>query len=651
MKIACVGGGPGGLFFASLMKLADPAHEVTVLERDPRGATFGFGVVFSEMTLGGLVSADPVLADRLAAIGVRWTDVEVRHRGERLRAGGNGFAAASRKGLLALLEDRALELGVEVRHGESVADPAALMAANDLVVACDGLGSGCREAFRASFQPSIEVSRAKYVWFATEQSFDALTFVFAESEHGWFGVHAYPFEDGTSTFIVETDEATWRRAGLDVTADRQWGPGESDEHAMAFVEDLFADTLGGHPLIGNASRWSSFRTVRNGRWRHENLVLIGDAAHTAHFSVGSGTKMAMEDAVALAGVLTREGPHDGVLDAYEAERRPGVERIQDAAHPSLAWWERFPAWTGFEPAQFAYHFMTRSQRVGHENLRMRDRRFVRRVEDAFAASHPGIDPRHGGLSAPLRLGEPELPNRVGARVVVPEVGEAREEVACTIAAPAWSGAGLVSIEAADGFGPATCADWVHIRGLVRRRSDALLSARVRAEDPLPALAAAALTCARAGIDLVELTGLSVDGDHPGPQLAALRATPGAAPVIVELTLPAHPLETYDAAVRSFAERCRADGVAAVSLRLAAGPGSPATVADRLAVADLIRNEIGLPTCLAGGIRDREQLLTAVIAGRADFGCGVPSLLSGAWAADGDGGAVGLAHRARVAVAR
>jgi 2-polyprenyl-6-methoxyphenol hydroxylase-like FAD-dependent oxidoreductase len=612
------------------MKLADPSHDITVLERDPRGATFGFGVVFSETTLGGLAAADPQLDARLAAIGVRWTDIEVRHRGERLRAGGNGFAAAPRKGLLALLEDRALELGVEIRHESPVADHAALLAGNDLVVGCDGLGSGCREAFRETFRPSVEVGRAKYIWFATSQPFDALTFVFAESEHGWFGAHAYPFEDGTSTFIVETDEATWRRAGLDATGDEQGAPGASDERAMRYVAGLFADTLGGHPLIGNASRWANFRTVRNGCWHHENLVLIGDAAHTAHFSVGSGTKMAMEDAVALAGVLTRDGMGKGVLAVYEAERRPGVERIQDAAHPSLAWWERFPVWTRFDPAQFTYHFMTRSQRVGHENLRMRDRRFVRRVEAAFAERHAGMDQRHGALSAPLSTGALALPNRVGARVVLPaDVPLESLDAACAIAAPAWSGAGLVSIGAGAGFGAATCADWGRIRALVRRRSDAAVSARLRATDPA-ALAAAAQTCARAGIDLVELIDLRADGDYPAAQLAALREAPDAPPVMVELTLPSRPLPTYDAAVRRFAARCRADGVAAVSLRLEGAGGSPTEIADRLAVADAIRNEIGLPACLSGGIRDREELLTAVIAGRADLGCGTPSLLSGAW---------------------
>jgi anthraniloyl-CoA monooxygenase len=634
MKITCVGGGPGGLFFASLMKLADPSHDVTVLERDPRGATFGFGVVFSESTLGGLAAADPELDARLAAIGVRWTDIEVRHRGERLRAGGNGFAAASRKGLLALLEDRALELGVEIRHGSPVTDHAGLLATNDLVVGCDGLSSSCREAFREHFQPSVDVGRAKYIWFATPQPFDALTFVFAESEHGWFGVHAYPFEAGTSTFIVETDEATWRRAGLDATGDHDRTPGASDERAMTYVAGLFADTLGGHPLIGNASRWSNFRTVRNGCWHHENLVLIGDAAHTAHFSVGSGTKMAMEDAVALAGILTRDGMRDGVLAAYEAERRPGVERIQDAAHPSLAWWERFHGWTGFEPAQFSYHFFTRSQRVGHENLRMRDRRFVRRVEHAFAERHPETDPRHGPLSAPLRVGALQLPNRVGARVVVPaDVPLETVDAACAIAAPAWSGAGLVSVDAGDRLGPATRVDWERIRALVRRRSGAAVSVRLSAAAPVAALAAAALTCARAGIDLVELTELRADADYPAPQLAALREAPDAAPVMVELTLPSRPLETYEAAVCRLAACCHADGVAAVSLRLDAGRASSAEVADRLAVADTIRNEIGLPTCLSGGIRDRDELLTAVIAGRADLGCGAPSLVSGAWAAD------------------
>lgn len=632
MKITCVGAGPAGLFLAALMKAADPGHDITVLERDPPGATFGFGVVFSDTTLRGLAAADPTLDARLAEIGVHWSDIEVRHRGERVRAGGNGFAAVSRKALLALLEERAVELGVRVEHGVQVTDPAALLGENDLVVGCDGLGSTVRTAFAEHLQPSVEVGLAKYIWFATPQPFDALTFVFAENEHGWFGAHAYPFASGMSTFIVETDEQTWRRAGLEA-APAPASPGESDAFAMAYVADTFRETLGRHPLVGNASRWGAFRTVRNASWHHENLVILGDTAHTAHFSVGSGTKMAMEDALALAGVLTREGLHPGALAAYEAERRPQVERIQDAAHPSLGWWERFARWTPLAPPQLAYHFLTRSQRVGHENLRVRDRRLATQVEAAFAAAHPGTDPRHGPLSAPLRIGPVTLPNRVGACVsVAPGLALDSVEAACAVAGPAWSGAGLVCVDG-DGLLQEQHAEaWPRLRALVAQRSAACVLVRIPGDLPDRELAAVARTSAGSGVEFVELTGRRLGEQAGAREIAALREAGGPALVTLELTLPDRPLAAYEQEAVDFARVCRAAGVAALSLRLPPGPASPVVLADRLGAADAIRHEAGLPVFLLGGLRTREALVTAVLAGRADLGCGEPTLLSGAWGA-------------------
>jgi hypothetical protein len=400
---------------------------------------------------------------------------------------------------------------------------------------------------------------------------------------------------------------------------------------MAYVAELFADTLDGHPLVGNASRWGAFRTLRNDRWHHENLVILGDAAHTAHFSVGSGTKMAMEDAVALAGVLGRDGLHPAALATYEAQRRPQVERIQAAAHPSIGWWERFARWTPLDAQRFTYHFLTRSQRVGHENLRARDRRLAGRVETLFAQEHPGTDPRHGPLAAPLELGPLRIANRVGACVAL-GAGVALDstEAACAVAGPAWNGAGLVCVTGAGVLDAGTAAAWQAIRALVARRSGAALLVRVAGDLSDRRLGEAARTTAEAGVELVQFMRWSLaDGDGTR-EVAALRDAGGAAQAVLEVTLPVAPLASVEDAAVAFARRCRAAGVAALCLRVPPGAVAPTVLADRLGAAEAIRAETGLPVFLLGGIRTREELVTAVIAGRADLGCGAPSLLSGAW---------------------
>jgi anthraniloyl-CoA monooxygenase len=404
MRIACVGGGPGGLFLATLIKRTRPEHEVTVFERNGADDTFGFGVVFSDRTLDTIHQADPVLRNALAEYGRHWDEIEVRVKGERIRCGGNGMAAITRHTLLALLQERARQAGADLRFGTEVDLPD--LDGHDLVVACDGANSRIREQLADAFEPAAETATAKFIWLGTDYMFDGLTFVHERGPDGAFAVHGYPISDSVSTFIVETDEASWRAAGLD-EFDTSQPPGVSDLKSRDYLQKLFAEQIDGHRLLVNNSRWGNFRTRRARRWRHGNVVLLGDAAHTAHFSVGSGTKMAMEDAIALAAALdAHPGDLDAALTAYEATARPAVDHIQGAARPSLAWWEHFGAYRdAFEPWQFAFHFMSRSITAGR--LRRRAPEFVEQTLRAWERAH-GAPP----LDSPLRVGERLLDRRV-----------------------------------------------------------------------------------------------------------------------------------------------------------------------------------------------------------------------------------------------
>ena len=405
-RIACVGAGPGGLFFATLAKTADPSRDVVVLDRNRPDDTFGFGVVFSDATLAGIHAADPVVRTALEEHGVHWDTIEVRLKGERLRCAGNGMAAIRRQTLLAVLQDRARAAGVRLEY-ETEVDPATFDTGEyDLVVAGDGAGSRFREHLAEQLRPSFEVASAKFIWFGTSYPFEGLTFIHQRSEHGVFAVHGYPIGDGIGTFIVETDEATWRAAGLD-EFDVNQPPGPSDEKTKDYLEKLFAEQIDGHPLLTNSSRWANFRTRRTARWSQGNVALLGDAVHTAHFSVGSGTKMAMEDAIALSAALDRS-PDDlaEALRVYEDEARPSVEKIQDSARPSLSWWENFGRYhDAFEPWQFGYHFLTRS--ISDQKLRRRDADFVDAAHRAWTETH-GAEP----LETPVELGGRVVPGRL-----------------------------------------------------------------------------------------------------------------------------------------------------------------------------------------------------------------------------------------------
>ncbi|MGY5049652.1 bifunctional salicylyl-CoA 5-hydroxylase/oxidoreductase [Streptomyces sp. 900105755] len=411
MKIAIIGGGPGGLYLAALLKQLDPAHEITVWERNAPEDTFGFGVVFSDETLGGIENADTVFAEAMARRFARWTDIDIHYRGESHTVGGQGFAAMSRKELLRLLQERCRDLGVTLRFRTLAPQVAGLRASHDLVVGADGVNSAVRTAHADAFGPSLDRRHSKYMWLGTDRVFEAFQFFVKETEWGVMQVHGYPYSDAGSTFIVEMHEDVWRRAGFDATEDTVFAPGASDEQAVTRVRELFAAELDGHRVFANNSRWLNFTTVRNERWHHGNLVLIGDAAHTAHFSIGSGTKLAMEDALALAACLHEHPDTHSALGAYESERRPVVESTQRAAQASLEWFENIGMYARQEPTQFCFNLLTRSRRITYDNLRTRDAGFADRVDTAFATAQ-GASSRAPAMFQPFRIGRLELKNRV-----------------------------------------------------------------------------------------------------------------------------------------------------------------------------------------------------------------------------------------------
>jgi anthraniloyl-CoA monooxygenase len=412
VEIGVLGGGPAGLYFALLTKAAHPGHGITVVERNPAGATYGWGVVFSDRTLASFREADVETYEAITDAFVIWDAIDIRVRGELVRCGGQVFSGISRRLLLRLLQQRCADLGVRLVFDEEFTGPERFEGA-DLVVAADGVRSPTRAALSDYFRPRLYPGRSKYIWFGTTLPLDSFTFMFKEGAHGLFQVHSYPFDGTTSTFIVETTATTWGRAGLD----------EADEQeSLEFCESLFAEELRGHRLMSNMSRWLDFVTVKNRAWRRDNVVLVGDAAHTAHFSIGSGTKLAMEDAIALARVLDDGRPVDEALAHYEAERRPPIARFQHAAAQSQSYFENAARYIHLDPHQFAFNLLSRSGRMDYDSLRIRDPRFVTNVEARIGP---------GGAAAPARLAVPPaltplalrdlvLQNRVVAEISGPD---------------------------------------------------------------------------------------------------------------------------------------------------------------------------------------------------------------------------------------
>lgn len=416
MRIAVIGGGPGGLYFSALAKQLDPDHEITVWERNAADDTFGFGVVFSDETLGGIEHADEKIYAQMEREFARWDDIDVHFKDRVITSGGHGFAAMSRKRLLEILQERCADLGVTV-HFRTEAPPVHELSTDyDLVLASDGLNSAVRNTYADTFLPTLDVRACKYMWLATDKVFDAFKFYIRDTPHGVMQIHGYPYDATGSTFIIEMHDSVWRSAGFEAFADREWSPGESDEKSITLVKELFTDVLDGHQVMANNSRWISFTTIRNEHWRHDNVVILGDAAHTAHFSIGSGTKLAMEDALSLAACLEEHSTLDGALAAYEEERKPVVLSTQRAAQASLEWFENLGQYTHQEPEQFAFNVMTRSRRVTYDNLKVRDPEFVATVDRWFAEHERvhGIAPGdvRPPMFQPFKLGGLELANRI-----------------------------------------------------------------------------------------------------------------------------------------------------------------------------------------------------------------------------------------------
>ena len=410
MKIACIGGGPAGLYFAISMKLRDPRHQVDVFERNGRGVTFGWGVVFSDQTLENLEANDVVSAKRIAEGFAHWDDIEVHLREQVQRSSGHGFVGIGRQTLLEILSDRAEELGVSL-HFAVETDPDSFKSGDyDLVIAADGVNSQFRDRHSEAFGVQTETRSNKFVWLGTSKLFEAFTFAFEETDAGWIWAHAYRFSEDCSTFIVECSESTWLGLGFDRM--------EAAE-SIALCEQIFAPYLDGHALISNAAHlrgsaaWLNFKRISCQNWNHGNLVLIGDAAHTAHFSIGSGTKLALEDAIKLADVLNRPSlTPEQALSEYQEERALEVVKLQNSARNSTEWFETVERYLGFEPWQFAYSLMTRSQRISHDNLRLRDQSWLSGVEQKFWKRATGSERSAPPMFAPFRLRQMDIANRI-----------------------------------------------------------------------------------------------------------------------------------------------------------------------------------------------------------------------------------------------
>ncbi len=418
MRILCLGGGPAGLYFALLMKLQNPAHQVTVVERNRPFDTFGWGVVLSDQTLANLHAADAASARLIGDAFNHWDDVEVFFKGTAVRSGGHGFCGIGRKKLLNILQDRCQQLGIDLVFETDVTDDQAMAAQYqaDLVIASDGLNSKIRDRYAATYQPDVELRACRFVWLGTHKRFDAFTFAFEQTEHGWFAAHAYQFDATTSTFIIETPEAVWKAHGLDQM---------SQADGIAFCERLFARYLDGNPLMNNATHvrgsaiWIRFPRVVCERWIHYEtvagkrvpIVLMGDAAHTAHFSIGSGTKLALEDAIELAHCFSTQPNTTEALQTYEALRSVEVLKIQNAARNSTEWFENVDRYSGLEAEQFFYSLMTRSQRISHENLRVRDAVWLQGYEQ-WLAGEAGNNPAPPPMLLPLQVREVRLKNRI-----------------------------------------------------------------------------------------------------------------------------------------------------------------------------------------------------------------------------------------------
>ncbi len=465
MKIVILGGGPAGLYCGLLIKKAHPAHDITIIERNPADVTYGWGVVFSDRTLASFQRADFKTYEQITGSFVIWDTIDVYYRGEKISCGGHVISSIARKYLLGILQQRCAELGISLVFGREI-DDLSEIGGYDLLIAADGINSLARKTYADHFIPRVTNGRARYIWLGANRLLDAFTFIFCENEHGLFQVHAYPFSGTTSTFIVECDEASWLKAGLDTA---------SEEQSLAYCQNLLADHLGGARLLSNNSKWISFPTLKTRRWHYKNIVLLGDAIHTAHFSIGSGTKLAMEDAIALAQSLEQHRDLETALNAYELERKPVVEVFQRAASESQAYFETLKRYLSLEPMPFAFQLLTRSGRITYDDLKFRDARFGAAVDRWWAEQaapltnnpvaeefrsklHVQVQFAAPPMFAPFKLRSIIVPNRLVASPLLagapsgapekehptlPDHGIITDDTWRSLYASALSGAGLI----------------------------------------------------------------------------------------------------------------------------------------------------------------------------------------------------------------